>query len=240
MKCMIVEDETPAVKVLESHISHFSDLQLCAVHNNAMDAFADLQKKNIDILFLDIQLPKMSGIQFVQTLKQRPAVIMTTAHREFALDGYELEITDYLLKPIAFDRFAKAIAKVYQQNHKPVPVQQEHHAGEDSLLSSPFIYIKSEREYVKVLLHELLYIESLINHIKIVTLKDTFITLMSISQMEEKLPRRAFLRVHRSFIVSLDKISKFNHTHVTISNKNIPVGRHYKQQFMTWIEQKTI
>ena len=113
MKCMIIEDEEPAIKVLESHISHFTDLEIHSIHNNTMEALPALQQGNVDILFLDIQLPKISGIEFLKSLGKTPAVILTTAHREYAVEGYELEITDYLLKPISFERFAKSLAKAY-------------------------------------------------------------------------------------------------------------------------------
>ena len=246
MKCMIIEDEVPAIKVLESHISHFSDLEIHSIHNNTMDALSALQKGEVDILFLDIQLPKISGIEFLKGLNVKPAVILTTAHREYAVEGYELEITDYLLKPISFERFAKSLAKAYnftnrkleREQGKPLLFQGKIEKG--SAFSAPFIYIKCEREYVKVLLEELLFVESIKNHIKVVTTKATLLTLMSLSQMEERLPQKHFMRIHRSFIISLHHISKFNHTYVIIENKMIPIGRHYKQAFFKSVEESKV
>lgn len=240
MKCMIVEDEQPAVKVLESYIGHFKDLEISGVYNNAMDAFTGLQKNPVDILFLDIQLPKISGIQFLHSLSDHPAVILTTAHREFALDGYELEITDYLLKPISFGRFTKAIAKVYKQHQKPLTIPRETPPDDRVLLSEPFIYIKSDREFVKIFLKNILYIESIKNHVKLVTFRGTYFTLMSLSQAEEKLPGQHFMRIHRSYIVSLEHISKFTSSGIQIDNKYIPVGRHYKKQFLHWVEKNVV
>lgn len=237
MKCMIVEDELPAVKILQNHISHFSDLEVTGIHHHAMSAFADLQKSQVDILFLDIQLPKMSGIQLLHAIVRKPAVILTTAYREFALDGYELEITDYLLKPISFERFTKAIAKVYQAAYKPFTSPHQH--AEEPALSEPFIYIKCEREFVKILLKDLLYVESIKNHVKLVTTQASYITLLSISQLEEKLPA-GFLRIHRSFVVSLQHISRFTHASVNIQNKTIPVGRLYKMQFLNWVSKNML
>ncbi|PRX54271.1 LytR/AlgR family response regulator transcription factor [Flagellimonas meridianipacifica] len=244
MKCMIIEDEEPAIKVLESHISHFTDLEIHSVHTNTMDALPILQEGKVDILFLDIQLPKISGIEFLKSLSKKPAVILTTAYREYALDGYELEITDYLLKPISFERFAKSLAKAYSFRNSQLgredatPQLLEGKIEKSSVFSAPFIYIKCEREYVKVLLEELLYVESVKNHIKVVTEKATLLTLMSISQMEEKLPQKHFIRIHRSFIISLHHISKFNHTYINIGSKNIPIGRHYKQAFFKSVEER--
>ena len=181
----------------------------------------------------------MSGIELLKALQNKPAVIMTTAYREFALEGYDLEITDYLLKPISFERFTKAIAKVYKSAKQPLDVQYNSTA-EESLFSSPFIYIKTEREYRKVLLEELLFVESIKNHVKLVTEDSSSITLMSLAEIEERLPRNYFLRIHRSFIVSLSHISRFSQTHVVIKDKVIPVGRHYKQQFIQWVEKNTL
>ena len=239
MNCMIVEDELPAVKILETHISQFSDLSISGIHHNAMDAFVALQTAPVDILFLDIQLPRMSGVQLLNTLITQPAVIMTTAYREFALEGYELEITDYLLKPISFERFTKAIAKVYKAVHRPLPLPPPSVTPEP-LFSAPFIYVKCEREHVKILLDDLLYIESIKNHVRLVTTTATYITLMGLSQIEEKLPGAHFLRIHRSFVVSLRHIDKFTHAYVVIGKSTLPIGTHYKQQFMKWVDRQVI
>ncbi|UII20374.1 LytR/AlgR family response regulator transcription factor [Fulvivirga ligni] len=240
MKCMIVEDELPAVKILENHIGHFKDLQISSIHHSAMDALMALQKEQVDILFLDIQLPKISGIQLLHSLKQRPAVILTTAYREFAIEGYELEITDYLLKPISLDRFTRAISKVFKKNEYPLsPILNQELVG-SSPFSEPFIYVKSEREYVKILLKDLLYVESIKNHIKLVSTTDTYITLMGISSMEDKLSKNTFMRVHRSFIVSLNHISSFSQTSLHVKNKEIPIGRFYKQQFLNWVQDNIV
>lgn len=237
MRCMIVEDEEPAIKVLENHIGHFNDLEISSVHTNAMDALSALRQTKVDILFLDIQLPKISGIDFLKSLTHRPAVILTTAHKEYALEGYDLEVVDYLLKPISFERFARALSKVYQRFQKNLEIPQAE-LEKISAFSAPFLYIKCDREYIKVLLEELLYVESVKNHIKIVTDQGTLLTLMSMSQIEEKLPAQHFVRVHRSFMVSIHKVSKFNHAYVSVGKKSIPIGRHYKQAFFDRIDEK--
>lgn len=237
MKCLIVEDEVPAITVLESHIGHFRELEIVGKHHNAMDAMVTLQTKRVDILFLDIELPKISGIQLLNSLHRKPFVIMTTAHREFALEGYELEITDYLLKPISLERFTKALTKVYRFSQTPMDLPQMTTRAPE--LSEPFIYVKAEREYVKILLRDILYIESIKNYVKIITEKTTVITLLGISEIGQKLPDE-FVRVHRSFIVSIHHIARFTHSQIIVGNKSIPIGKHYKMNFLEWVGKNMI
>jgi len=237
MKCLIVEDEVPAITVLENHIGHFKDLEIVDAHNNAMDAMVTLQTKRIDILFLDIELPRISGIQLLNSLHRKPFVIMTTAHREFALKGYDLEITDYLLKPISLERFTKALTKVYRFSNMTMDFPLA--ISKTPEFSEPFIYVKSEREYVRVNLSDIQYIESIKNYVKIVTLNSTIITLLGISEIEQKLPND-FIRVHRSYIVSLQHIARFTHSQIIIGNKSIPVGNHYKMNFLEWVGKNMI
>ena len=237
---MIVEDEPKAINVLESHISAFADLQISSTHHNAMEAFVELQRAAPDILFLDIQLPKMSGIQLLHSLTIKPAIILTTAYREFALECYELEISDYLLKPISLERFTRAIAKVYKNRKQTLPEPRLAAPPAPSLFSEPFIYVKSEREYVKVLLKNIRYIESLKNHLKLVTTEATHITLMSLSQLEEKLPPQHFLRIHRSYLISRFHLDKFTQANVSIDNATLPIGQLYKQKFMEWVRDAMV
>lgn len=230
MTCYIIDDEEMAIKVIENHISHIDGLSVEGVFFNAMDAFGALQKKAVDIIFLDIQMPKMSGLSLLKSLPINPHVIITTAHREFALDGFELNVVDYLLKPISFDRFIKSLGKVYRLENNAEPTISKN-AGLP--ISEPaFFYIKSERQYVKILLEDVLYIESLRNHVKIVTTKGNHTTLQGISQMEDKLPPQHFLRIHRSFIISLSKINRFSQTNLTVGEQVIPIGNHYREEVL--------
>ncbi|MEM1322520.1 MAG: LytTR family DNA-binding domain-containing protein [Bacteroidota bacterium] len=234
MKCLIVDDEEMAIKVIESHIGHIEGLEITGRFYNAMDAFSALQKQHIDLLFLDIQMPKMSGLSLLQSLPVKPHVILTTAHREFALEGYEFDVVDYLLKPIAFDRFLRAVGKVFRMERPaqasviaaPAPAPTE----------PPFFYIKSDRQFVKILLDDILYIESLRNHIKILTTEGDHITLQGISQIEEKLPPQRFLRTHRSFIISLSKVQRFSHTQVTVGETQLPIGSRYRGELLRRLE----
>ena len=238
MKCIIVEDELPAVKVIQNHISHFSDLELIGTYNNAIDAFVELQKNDsIDIVFLDIQLPKMSGIQLLHSLTKFPSIILTTAYREFALDGYDLEITDYLLKPISLERFTKSIAKIYKQQLKHFEIPNNSSEDKKVIFSDPFIYVKADRENIKIKLKDIQYIESIKNHVKIFAKTRTIITLVSLSQIEERLPKQYFQRIHRSYIVGMEHIDSFTQTNVVIVGKSIPIGGFYKQQFNKSIQE---
>lgn len=231
MKCIIIDDEEMAVKVIENHISRINALEVAGTYFNAMDAFAAMQKERIDLVFLDIQMPRMSGLSLLQMLHVKPHVILTTAHREFALDGFNLDAVDYLLKPISFDRFLKAVGKVFRLEKTSLPAAESMVADSPGV-EAPFFYIKCERRFVKIPVEEVVYIESLRNHIKVVTTKGNFITLLSISQMEEKLSPQHFIRIHRSFIVPVSRINQFSQTQVTVMDIELPIGNLYKNAVM--------
>ena len=238
MKCLIVDDEEMAIKVIENHIGQIDGLEVAGVYFNAMDAFSALQKEKIDLLFLDIQMPKMSGLSLLKSLSYKPYVILTTAHREFALEGFELDVVDYLLKPISLDRFLKSVGKVYRlEKGKLPPINVP---TEASLNTPAFFYIKSDRQFIKILLEEVLYIESLRNHVKIITTSGQHTTLLGISQMHEKLPPQHFIRIHRSYIVSLSKVSRFSQSNLSIGSKSLPIGQMYREQVLKRLEADLI
>ena len=227
MKCLIVDDEEMAVKVIENHIQQIEGLEVAGVCYNAMEAFTILQRESIDLLFLDIQMPKMSGLSLLKSLSQKPYVILTTAHREFALDGFELDVVDYLLKPVSLDRFLKSVGKVLRlDNTAPSQVV----VAPPILKNDPAsFYIKSDRQFVKIKFDEVLYIESIRNHVKIVTTSGNHTTLSGISQMEEKLPSQHFVRIHRSFIVVIAKVDRFSYTNLMVGEKTFPIGQMYRE-----------
>ncbi len=230
LNCIIVDDEEMAIKVIENHLGQVKNFEIVGTYQNAIEAFSALQTQNIDVMFLDIQMPQMTGIGLLKSLSKTPYVIFTTAHREFALEGYELNVIDYLLKPIALDRFMKAIGKVLQITRIAEQPLETNAFSNETLTDAPFIYIKSDRQFVKILLDDIGFIESMKNHLKIVTNKNTFTTMMTISEMEEKLPAQRFLRIHRSFIVSIAKIEQFNHSSLTIGKHFLPIGNFYKTE----------
>ncbi|UJH67805.1 LytTR family DNA-binding domain-containing protein [Allomuricauda sp. SCSIO 65647] len=238
MNCLIVDDEPIAIKVIESHLREFKDLKLVAKCRSAMQAFEILEKEQVDIIFLDIEMPKLDGFSFLKSLKNPPMVVVTTAHRDFALEGFELDVVDYLLKPISLERMMQAIMKAKRSlNEKESPSDVSQFVQPEF---SSYIFVRSERENVKVELQSILYVESLKNHVKIVTLNDTYITLVSIGKMEDKLPRDIFIRAHRSYLVNLHRIENYSNTYIVIKRKSIPLGNMYKEKVLEFLERKQI
>lgn len=226
VKCIIVDDEPLAIEILEAYVAKVEQLELVSTFRNAVSAFTFVQQHHIDLIFLDIQMPKLSGIDFLKTLKHPPQVIFTTAFRDYAVQGFELEIVDYLLKPIPFERFLKAVAKVL---HQPAPVNQ---TGKTEILSDNYVYFKVDKKMIKTRMADVLYIESVKDYVKVKTADKEIITQQKISYLEESLPREQFLRIHRSFIVNLEKIDAYSATDVEIGKHSIPIGRNYKNDVM--------
>jgi len=222
LKCLIIDDEPLAQNVIENYLKNVDYIELAAKCDNALSALSLIKSQQIDLIFLDISMPFISGIDFIKTLQNPPAIILTTAHKEFAVESYELNVLDYLLKPISFERFLKAVNKLNNSGAEKVLKP----AIDDSE-SDVFIYVKSEKKNVKILLKEILFIESLKDYIKIQTLTKSIITQVPISAIEQRLPE-SFLRIHRSFIVSRDKITAYTQHDFEIGKYQIPIGRNYK------------
>lgn len=221
LKCLVIDDEPLAQNVIENYLANFSFIRLIAKCDNALIAMEWMKKQKIDLIFLDVSMPFISGIDFIKTLQSPPAVIVTTAHKEFAVESYELNVLDYLLKPISFERFLKAINKL--DIDSPEIIKTATSETEDN----SFIYVKSEKKNVKVMLKDILFIESLKDYIKIHTRERTVITQVPISTIEQRLPDN-FLRVHRSFIIAKDKITAYTQHDLEIGKLQIPIGRNYK------------
>lgn len=222
---MVVDDEPPALEVLRTYIQRVQSLELSATCSDAIQAFHLLKQHPIDLIFLDIQMPQILGTDFLRALKNAPKVIFTTAYRKFAVEGFELEAVDYLLKPISFERFLKAVNRV-MDNPVSLPGLQE----EKSAVNTAFIYFRSDRRMIKVILDDILYIESLKDYIRIVTVQSTIITKQSISSLEEQLPHEKFLRIHRSFIISTNRISSYTHELVWVGQTELPISRMYRHE----------
>ena len=228
LNCLVIDDEPEAIEVLESYIQLVEHLELVAKCGDAMQAFQVLQTKKIDLIFLDIKMPKLLGTDFLRSLQNPPKVIFTTAYREYALDGFELNVVDYLLKPIPFDRFIKAVAKVTMNEDATVSV---HMAENDSNDKKTFLYFRHERKMVKVMTNEILYVESLKDYIKIVTHSPKpLVVKQTISSVEEMLPETDFIRIHRSYIVAIDKIKSYTPTLIEIGGTELPVGRLFQKE----------
>ena len=221
LKCLIIDDEPLAQNVIEDYLQSFSFMRLIAKCDNALIALEWIKKQKIDLIFLDVSMPFISGIDFIRTLRNPPAIILTTAHKEFAVESYELNVLDYLLKPISFERFLKAINKLNIDTSEIIK------PGIIDIKNDSFIYVKSEKKNVKILLKDILFIESLKDYIKIHTIDKMIMTQVPISTIEQRLPDN-FLRIHRSFIVAKDKITAYTQHDLEIGKFQIPIGRNYK------------
>jgi DNA-binding LytR/AlgR family response regulator len=225
-KCLIVDDEPLACELMRGHIEKLENFEIVADCHNAMKALSVLREKHVDLIFMDIQMPQITGIEFLKTLKHPPKVIFTTAYREYALEGFELDVVDYLLKPITFERFLKSVNKYYQMCQdqiQVVPGSATEKGQEES-----FIYVKENKKVIKVYLTEIRYIEGLSEYVQIYTEKRKIITKTSMALMEEKLPAGNFLRIHKSYIVPVNKIEAFTANTIEIHGKELPIGRNFK------------
>lgn len=227
IKCLIVDDEPLALNIIKEYIHQVPQLQLVGTSTSAMQAFQILNQQSIDLLFLDIEMPEMNGINFIKSLAHPPAVILTTAYREYAIESYEIEVIDYLLKPISFSRFFKSINRYLKSSGE----KQSQSTFGESQASSGSIYVYSNKKNIKVFFNDILYIESIKDYVRIHTPNNKIISKDTISRYEKLLPN-SFLRVHRSFIINSKKISAFTHHDIEIGQKEIPIGSSYKREVL--------
>lgn len=226
--CLAVDDEPPALGIIKKYIDAVPSLQLITTCNNAVEALAVLQAQFIDLLFLDIQMPQILGTDFIRTLKNPPKVIFTTAYRKFAVEGFELDAIDYLLKPISFDRFLKAVNKVMDIN---LPVMNHHtDYHEKNNHYDGFISFRVDRKNLKISLEDILWVESLKDYVKVVTKTKNIITKQSIASLEGALPTATFMRIHRSYIVAVNKIESYTSELIEIAKHELPISRMYRHQ----------
>ena len=231
IKCLIVDDEPMARDVIRQYIESIPSLSISGEFGNAIDAMMFLQDHPVDVIFLDIRMPQLNGTDFVRSLRTVPKIIFTTAHKEYAHEGFDLDVVDYLLKPIRFDRFLRALNKAFPQRSQ----DSDPRIGSsniDSKFASPFMYVRVDRKMVKILMDDILYIESDNDYVKIFTTQEMIITRQTISSVEAMLGKIKFFRIHRSFIVSLDKIKSFSNYIVTIDDKELPIGKLYRNSFL--------
>ena len=224
---LIVDDEPFARKLVQAHASKIESLELVGECANAIEASNLLRAKSVNLIFLDIHMPELSGLDFIKTLKNPPAIILITAHRDFAIEAFDLNVIDYLLKPISFDRFLKGVNKFFDRHYETSkPLNQN-----DSTVD--FIYLKADRKNHKIRLNEILYIESLDDYVKVFLRGRVLITRENISTLEEKLSGLQFVRIHRSYIVSVKEIRSISGEGVQIADKDLPFGRAYKKTALT-------
>ena len=232
VKCLIVDDEPMARDIIRRYIEKVPTLQLAGECGNAIDAMLFLHNETVDLIFLDICMPHLTGTDFVKSLRNIPKVIFTTAYKEYALEGFELDVVDYLLKPIRFDRFLRAVSKAFPHKKEELSVNAISVDVKDKRISSGFIYLKSDRKMIKVMLDDILYIESARDYLKVYTQNSSIVTRQTISSIEAMLSDNEFIRIHRSYIVSIKKIDSFTHETVGIGKNELPIGKFYLNSFL--------
>lgn len=230
IRCLIVDDEPPAREVLKRYVQELPMLEMAGEYGNAIQAMTALQQQPVDLLLLDIRMPQLNGTDFLKALRNPPKVIFTTAYPDYALESYELDAIDYLLKPVRFDRFIKAINKAFPLLGNKPPNEEATAPPEKK--SESFVYFRADRKMVKVLLSDILYVESMKDYVKVFTPQQPIITKQSISSVEAMLPESEFVRTHRSFIVSLSKIKSFTTELIEIGNAEVPIGKLYRNTVM--------
>lgn len=228
-KCLIIDDELHARNLIKSYIDKIYSLEFLAEFDNALASFQFLQHQQTDLLFLDIQMPGITGLDLIRSLHHRPAVILTTAYREYGFEGFELDVVDYLLKPISFDRFLKSVSKFQHLDALQLPTKQMPSAPSPG---NAYMFFKVNKDMVKVFLKDILYIEGIKDYIRICTTEKSYITYQRLGHLEETLPEDKFSRCHKSYIVSLENIKSYNHEHVKLATAEIPIGRVYRKAFM--------
>ena len=227
LNCLITDDEPIAQEIMEDYISQVPGLVLAGKCKTAMETMSFFRKQNVDLLFLDIQMPGINGIDYIRSVKNPPAIIMTTAFPQYAMDGYDLDVVDYLLKPISFERFLKAVDKVFNRN-----ITSSLSNGQEKLLdnSAPqYFFIRSNLDFIKVGYADVLYIEGLENYVRIYCETQTITTLGTMKHMEEILPPQRFMRIHRSYIVNMERVSGIYNYLFRIGNKEFNIGKSYRK-----------
>ena len=226
LNCLVVDDEPLAREVIRRFIERVPALHLVAECSNAIEAMTVLQETEVHLLFVDIQMPEILGTEFIKILKNPPKVIITTAYPQYALEGYELDVVDYLLKPIQFDRWVKAVSKAFQTTGIVATTPSEG-TPKDS-----FVYFRMDRKMVKVMLHDIMYVESMKDYVKVFTTNGMIITKQSISSVEAMLPEKEFIRTHRSYIVAARHIKSFTSELIEVHDTEIPIGKLFKNEVM--------
>ncbi|TXG39325.1 LytR/AlgR family response regulator transcription factor [Seonamhaeicola maritimus] len=231
ISCLIVDDESIALEIIASHLSKIPNIKKIASCNNAIEGFSYLRDNHVDLVFLDINMPEVSGISFAKSISKDIKIIFTTAYRDYAVEGFELQAVDYLLKPISFERLLKAVNNYFDIYGESASNSIEISNGNE------FMFVRSDRRMIKIDFDEIIYIESYSDYIKIHLKDETIVTRETISSVEAKLPNNKFMRIHRSFIISLANISSFTNEEITINKKSLPISRSYKKEVLNTLEK---
>lgn len=227
IKAILVDDEPHAIEVLDNYLRNFHEIEIVARCQDAIQAFQVLQQQKVDLMFLDVKMPGLTGTELLRSLKTPPKVVFTTAYQDYAVEGFDLNAVDYLLKPIPFERFLRAMDKVFtglNVTNQSVSIAQKAAVSNQDI----FLYLKVDRKMVKVNVNDIFWVESLRDYIKVVLKDKVLITKQKISLLEELLPEDSFIRVHRSFIVAVDKVESYHAHKIEIAGKELPIGRNFR------------
>ncbi|AHM59446.1 LytTR family two component transcriptional regulator [Flammeovirgaceae bacterium 311] len=230
VQCIVTDDEPIARRVLKNHLARVEGFTIAGECGTALECFTLLQRQQTDLLFLDVQMPQLNGLEFLRSLQHRPKVILVSAHREYALEGFELDVVDYLLKPVSFERFLRSLDKFRQRQVPPGSIKEEEEKAAE------FLYIRADRKTVKLVLAEVLYIESMSDYLKIHTLDCMYLTKEKISTIEQKLPSH-FIRIHRSFILNTRHLQAYTHETIEVAGKQLPISRSFRQEVLDKLNQ---
>jgi DNA-binding LytR/AlgR family response regulator len=235
IRCLIIDDEPLAVKLIRNHLSRIENFEVAGECRNALKAIEFLRHEKIDLMFLDIKMPEITGIDFLRTIPDPPYVIITTAYREYAIEGYDLDVVDFLLKPISFERFLKAINR-FCNRIRPANNNQ-HEPGQPESRERRFIHIQDGKNICKLFYDDVLYFEGYGEYVKVITQGKTYIVRESLTEFENKLAQDSFLRIHKSYIVNLLKIQGFSSVHVLLKDNELPIGRIYREKAMSTLKK---
>lgn len=233
IQCITVDDEPLALEILRKYIKTLKNFELVKEFTKSAEAFTFLNEYKVDLLFIDIKMPVLTGLTLAKTLNNPPKIIFTTAFREYALEGFDVQALDYLLKPISYDRFLKAFEKYYSIT-KPNAEIKGHYVADKS-----FVFVKVDREMIKLNLNEICYVEALKNYVRIKTVNKDIITYHTLSYMEDKLPINMFQRIHKSYLINLQKIEKYTAEFVVIYGKELPLGKTYFSSFISRLQKNS-
>ncbi|PVX47904.1 LytTR family two component transcriptional regulator [Flavobacterium sp. 103] len=224
IKCVIIDDEPLAIKVLLNYFENFSDFEIIGTFNNSLEGLEFINSNSVDAVFLDINMPMMTGFELISLLENKTRIVITTAFREFAAESYDLEVLDYLVKPIPLPRFIKCIHKIEAEYNLKNNIKIENHRIE------PHIFIKVDKKMVKINIDEILFVEGMKEYIKVVTPEKTYITHKSLTSLTEELPTDRFMRIHKSYTIALNKVKSIEGNRIQISSYTIPIGRNYSKE----------
>lgn len=240
INCIAIDDEPLALNKIREYIKRIGYLNLLESFDNAIDAIDFMKNNKVDLIFLDIQMEELSGIQMLESLHDKPKVVLTTAYDEYALKGYELDVCDYLLKPISFQRFLQACEKVYDllfPQKKPDITIPDPASGE---ASKGYFFVKNGNITQKINFDDILFVEGMKDYLRIWTTKERVMTLLSFKKLEEALPDKGFMRIHKSYLIAIDKIDSIERSHVKIGKESLPIGDSYRREFFEMIEKRKV